>query len=113
MEKPAQGLSPSSGTQEKQQQVRPSSIAGRQSIPSQPAVRVPKEMRTPERGMDRRMENPSPEKGGERTMPAERVQPEPKKPVPPQKVMQQAPENRIPDKRTDRQKERRNPEKGA
>jgi hypothetical protein len=94
----------SAPAQVKEQQERvPSDRALRQTAPSESATRTPKEMRTPDRGTDRRMESRSPEK----------AQPKTKEVIPPEKVIPQAPEIRTPEKRTERSRGPKTSEKGA
>jgi hypothetical protein len=85
------------------------------SAPSEPAVRSPKEVKSPERGSNRRIESRSPDEVIEQTKPPERVQPKSKEASPPEKVIPQAPpEPTTPEKRTRRpMRGPRNSEKGA
>jgi len=104
----------SAPAQVKEQKERvPNDEGLRQTAPSEPGARSPKETRTPERGTDRRMETRSPEKVVEPARPPERVQGKNKEVSPPEKVMPQAPEVKAPDKRTEGPRGPRNSEKGA
>jgi hypothetical protein len=121
----------SAPAQVKEQKQRvPDDNAIRQTAPSEPTVRTQKDTRTqtpsgsvvkpsaerrsPEKGMDRRMESRSPEKPIQQGGPPERVQPKNKEPGPPENVIPQAPEPKAPEKRTERpMRGPRTSEKGA
>jgi hypothetical protein len=82
-------------------------------IPSEPAVRTPKETTTPKRGMDKRIEIRAPERVVESSRSPERVQGKSQEASTPERVMQQAPNLNTAEKRMERPREARNSEKGA
>jgi hypothetical protein len=83
------------------------------TVPSEPGVRTPKELRSHERGTERRMESRTPEKGTGRVRVPERAQPRGKEVISTGNAMQRALEARSPEKRAEQIRGPRNREKRA